>query len=73
MPLPSFEASYRTRDDLRVATFNNVDGPTEDVWARLSLPGCFRLTLTLNQLDQLQTLISKAKVVLDAANHDLRL
>jgi hypothetical protein len=64
--LPSFEAYYRTRDELRFAAFNNIDGPTEELWARLSMPGCFNLTLTPSQLAQLQTLIAQAKVTLDS-------
>jgi hypothetical protein len=66
VPLPSYEVYYRTRDELRFAAFNNIDGATEELWARLSMPGCFNLTLTLNQLAQLETLIAQAKVRLDS-------
>src|SRR5204862_4952152 len=64
--LPSFEAYYRTRDELRLATFNTINGPTEDMYARISMPGCFNLTLTVDQLSQLHTLIAQAKATLDS-------
>ena len=65
--LPSFEAYYRTRDELRLATFNTINGPTEDMYARISMPGCFNLTLTVDQLSQLRALIAQAKATLDSS------
>jgi hypothetical protein len=63
--LPSFEAVYKTRDELRLATFNIVDGLTESLAASISRPGFPTVPLTLNQLTQLAALIEQAKATLD--------
>ena len=63
--LPSFEAVYKTRDELRLATYNIVDGPTESLAASISRPGFPNVTMTMTQLGQFSALIEQAKATLD--------
>jgi hypothetical protein len=70
--LPSFMAVYKTRDELRVATYNIVDGGTESIAASIGRAGCPTVSLTLNQLAQLAAIIGQAKTALDTGRIEPR-